>query len=300
MNIGIIGAGSMGLLFAAYLSKAFNLTLYTRTREQANEINHQGLTLQKNGTEILVNVNAVPISEWTGKEDLAIVAVKQYQLNSIISKLKNLAVKPEQLLFLQNGMGHLELLENIQAENIFLASVEHGALKLNSTTVRHNGEGAIYTAVFKGNNEKLRAFSKAAPADFSIIMKDHYDEMLLNKLIANAVINPLTAILQVQNGELIHNHYYFAALKNLFAEISSVFNLENPDIHLKNIINICNKTAINRSSMLKDLEAKRVTEVDAILGFVLDRATKQGKKAPLLESYYSMVKGKESDWGEKN
>lgn len=299
MNIGIIGAGSMGLLFAAYLSKTFNITLYTRTNEQANEINLQGLSLQKDRTEVIVKVKAVPISEWAGKEKLAIVAVKQYQLNSIISKLNDLAVKPEQLLFLQNGMGHLQLLENIQADHIFLASVEHGALKLNQTTVRHNGEGAIYASVFKGDHEKLRTFSKSVPEDFPIIMKDHYDEMLLNKLIANAVINPLTAILQVKNGELIHNHYYFAVLKNLFAEISFVFNLENPDIHLKNIINICKNTAANRSSMLKDLEAKRVTEVDAILGFVLNRAKKQEKKAPLVESYYSMVKGKESDWGDK-
>ena len=48
--------------------------------------------------------------------------------------------------------------------------------------------------------------------------------------------------------------------------------------------------------MLKDVEAKRMTEVDAILGFLLSEAEKQGKKAPLVESYYYFIKGKEKNW----
>ena len=47
MKIGIIGAGSIGLLFASYLSSAFSVTLYTRTSEQAKEINDHGLHLLK-------------------------------------------------------------------------------------------------------------------------------------------------------------------------------------------------------------------------------------------------------------
>ena len=42
--------------------------------------------------------------------------------------------------------------------------------------------------------------------------------------------------------------------------------------------------------MLKDVEAKRKTEVDAILGFLLSEAKKQEKKAPLVESYYFFIK----------
>lgn len=300
MNIGIIGAGSMGLLFSAYLSHAFDLTLYTKTTEQANLINHRGVSLLKTGTEVNVKVKAIPYSEWTGKDDLTIVAVKQYQMDSVITKLNHLAVMPEQLLFLQNGMGHIKMLEKLKVKHIFLASVEHGALKLNATTVRHNGEGAIYSAVYKGNQDKLRAFSQAAPEEFPIIMKDHYDEMLVNKLIANAVINPLTAILRVENGELIKNSNYFSVLKKLFAEISFVLNLNNPDRQLENIIYICKNTAANRSSMLKDIDANQVTEVDAILGFVLEKAKKYGKEAPLVESYYYMIKGKEREWGNNN
>ena len=44
-------------------------------------------------------------------------------------------------------MGHLKLLESISVPNIFVGSVEHGASKVNTYTVRHNGKGAINVAL---------------------------------------------------------------------------------------------------------------------------------------------------------
>lgn len=295
MKIGIIGAGSIGLLLASYLSSAFPITLFTRTREQAKEINHHGLHLLKGTEQMKVDILARPINDWTGTEDLTIVAVKQYHLDSVLTKLK--AVDSHQdLLFLQNGMGHLELLDSLQSENIFVGSVEHGAHKVNAYTVRHNGEGIINVAVFRGEAAKLGDFAKSTPTNFPITIKDDYYEVLVSKLIINAVINPLTALLQVKNGELVDNPFYFAALRNLFTEIAYILNIDNPEKRLQQILNICKNTADNHSSMLKDVEAKRKTEVDAILGFLLSEAKKQGKKAPLVDSYYCFIKGKEESW----
>ena len=301
MKIGIIGAGSIGLLFAAYLSKAFSITLYTRTSEQAEEINQNGISIKEGTEEKKTRVRAMSISTWTGEEELTIIAVKQYQLHSIINDLTNLKRFPNTLLFLQNGMGHLKLLENISVSNIFVGSVEHGASKVNTYTVRHNGKGAINIALFKGDSLRIKEFAEASAAiNFPISIKEDYYNMLENKLIANAVINSLTAILHVQNGELISNPYYFAAVKKLFLEISFVLNLENPIRKFRNVVRICKKTADNRSSMLKDIEAGRKTEVDAILGFLLDEAAKQQKKAINIESYYQLIKGKEKDRGRIN
>ncbi|MEH7247058.1 2-dehydropantoate 2-reductase [Neobacillus niacini] len=294
MKIGIIGAGSIGLLFASYLSKAFSVTLYTKTSVQAEEINQKGILLLEGTNQSSIRVIASPILNWTGNEELTIIAVKQYQLNSIIKHLHKLDVNPQNLLFLQNGMSHLKLLENIRPTNIFVGSVEHGASKVNTHTVRHNGKGAINVGVFTGDFLRIKEFIDACETiDFPITLKNDYYNMLINKLIANAVINPLTAILQVRNGELISNTYYFAAVKTLFLEISFILNLEDPLRNFKDLIRICKKTAVNRSSMLIDLEAGRRTEIDAILGFLLDEAVKQQKEVRVIESYYYLLKGKE-------
>jgi 2-dehydropantoate 2-reductase len=296
MKIGIIGAGSIGLLFASYLSKSFSVTLYTKTNEQAELINQNGLYLQEGASQSRVSILALPVSKWTGLEELTIIAVKQYQLQSIINQITSLDFIPQNLLFLQNGMSHLKLLRNLPAANIFVGSVEHGASKMNTYSVSHNGKGAINVALFKGSAEKIREFAEyCAAIDFPIALKEDYYNMLINKLIANAVINPLSAILQVKNGELISNKFYFAAVKKLFLEVSFILNLEDPLKRFRDVLRICKKTGNNRSSMLKDLEAGRRTEIDAILGFLLEEAQVQQKTAANLESYYYLIKGIERD-----
>jgi 2-dehydropantoate 2-reductase len=293
MKVGIIGAGSIGLLFSAYISRVSEVTVYTRTINQATEINKFGIFLKKKGEQTTSYVKALPITEWKGAEDLTIIAVKQYQLNPIIETINQLPIIPNNLLFLQNGMGHLKQLEVISKTNIFVGSVEHGALKENSFTLAHNGEGITNVAVFKGDQTLLNEFISSAPTEFPIVLKKDYFRMLQNKLIVNAVINPLTAILQVNNGELIKNQYYFHVLKNLFSEISTVLTLENAEDHLQQIINICKNTSENRSSMLKDMEENRMTEVDAILGYILEEAQHKEISAPTTENFYNLIKGKE-------
>lgn len=297
MKVGIIGAGSIGLLFAAYLSKCFDVELYTRTPEQAFEINKFGICVKKGSERTISVVKAYPISEWRGLEDFTIITVKQYQLKEIIMHNNQLASMPKNLLFLQNGMGHLKLLENIRAHNTFVGSIEHGALRESPYTVSHNGEGITNVAVFNGNSQPLFQFIASAPQNFPIIMKVNYYEMLVNKLIVNAVINPLTAILRVTNGELVQNQYYFQTLKNVFSEVTSILKIENKELYYEQILNICRSTAENRSSMLKDIEAGRHTEIDAILGYILEEANRQKICAPQIENLFFLIKGKELEQG---
>jgi 2-dehydropantoate 2-reductase len=293
MRVGIIGAGSIGLLFAAYISRVMEVTIYTRTTEQATEIIKNGVVLKKKGEQTISFVKSLPITEWKGAEDLTIVAVKQYQLHPIIGRIKQLPLIPNNLLFLQNGMGHLKQLETLPLTNISVGTVEHGALKENSYTVSHNGEAMTNVAVFNGDSILLSEFVLSAPIEFPLVLQADYFKMMENKLIVNAVINPLTAILQVENGELIKNQYYLRVLKNLYSEISMILNIENAEEHQRQIIDICKNTSENRSSMLKDIEANRMTEVDAILGFILEEAQSRDMKAPQVENLYYLIKGKE-------
>ncbi|MCQ6279764.1 2-dehydropantoate 2-reductase [Bacillus sp. EB600] len=293
MRIGIIGAGSIGLLFAAYLSETCPVTVYTKTVDQAKDINKNGIVLVKNRQEIKRDVEARGIDTWNGQEDLIIVAVKQYQLEEIIKKISQITKIPLNILFLQNGMGHLKLLSRLEGHNLFVGSVEHGAYKESAYRVRQNGEGVTNLALFCGALAGLSSFISLVPIDFPVCFHENYYEMLLNKLIINAVINPLTAILQVENGGLLKNDYYYNVLKDLFTEITFILNLEEPDIYFNRVIEVCQNTAQNRSSMLKDIVSGRKTEVDAILGFLLEKAQQEAKPAPLINSFYNLVKGKE-------
>lgn len=291
MKVGIVGGGAIGLLFAAYMSKIFEVTIYTRTSRQANELNKNGVVLIKGNQTFTFHPRARQIGKWEQKEEMLLIAVKQYQLKDVLKMI------PENcsLFFLQNGMGHLQLLANLPVKNIIVGSVEHGAFKENSYTVRQNGEGITNAAVYRGNSSLLNGFAELMPKDFQFVVKPDYYEMLLNKLIVNAVINPLTALLQVENGKLSTNQFFHQAARNLFNEIANILDLHNPDEHFEKIILVSRHTANNRSSMLKDLEAGRKTEVEAISGFLLEEAKKRKKAAPLTAMLYEFIRGKEAD-----
>lgn len=293
MKIGIIGGGSIGLLFASYLSEVFSVTVYTRTFEQAKEIMENGIILLKDSKQTRIPVEALPVNEWRGEDDLTIITVKQYQLEDVLEKINNVGHSAKNFLFLQNGMGHLKFLSQMKAKNVFVGSITHGANKENTNTVRHNGVGLVNLAVYQGDQSFLYQLESMFPSTFPATHQQDYYGMLLNKLIVNAVINPLTAILQVKNGELITNPYYFKVLNQLFSEIACILNLQKPKDELQKIINVCQNTAENRSSMLKDIEGGQKTEVDAILGFLLEEAEKQEKKATLITCLNHLIKGKE-------
>jgi 2-dehydropantoate 2-reductase len=219
--------------------------------------------------------------------------VKQYQLADLISDIK--AKAKGSILFLQNGFSHVKLLSDLETADVYVGSVEHGAVRENGFTLQHNGNGVTRTAIFKGEPDLLRELSTIAPANFPFILELDYKEMLIKKLIVNCVINPLTAILKVKNGELIQNPFYFEIFTEMFEECAHVLDLPNREQYFQNLMTVCEKTADNHSSMYKDIENGRQTEIDAILGYLAELSRSKNIKAPLIHNYYQCIKGKEHE-----
>lgn len=290
MKIAIIGGGSIGLLFAYYLNQEHEVVLYVRNPEQMKDLRQNGLFLNMKEDTYHTVIDVKSTSEWgMHHEDLSIITVKQYHLPSLLDH----AVLSEEhpLLFLQNGMGHLKRLQQLKTNMIYVASVEHGALKRSHNAVSHTGNGVTRLAVFRGVRlEKMDRLALSLE-NFPFVWEQDYYNMLVKKLVVNSIINPLTAILKVRNGELLDNPYYFELFTMLFNEVKAILKLENEEAYYDNLISVCRNTARNRSSMLKDIEENRPTEVDAILGFLIEEANEKKITAPLVTMLYNMIKG---------
>ncbi|MFD1904841.1 ketopantoate reductase C-terminal domain-containing protein [Paenibacillus rhizoplanae] len=104
------------------------------------------------------------------------------------------------------------------------------------------------------------------------------DTIIYRKLLINAVINPLTAIWRVQNGELLASPERVHIMKELYTEAIGIF--EACGITLEQgaweaILEVCRATSGNTSSMLADVLAARETEIRWINGSIVNMGLQQ-------------------------
>ncbi|WP_312095347.1 2-dehydropantoate 2-reductase [Niallia sp.] len=296
MEIGIIGAGAIGLLCAYQLKEKHDVTLYVRSKKQYELLKNHGIYYKVNEEKKARAIKVRYFTEWNGGDELTIVTVKQYQLAPIYEKMQLLGTKIKAICFLQNGMSHLEKIMDSKVANIMIGIVEHGAMKEDDQTVVHTGIGAIKLACVKGEmDEILISLTTATNHSFPLLYEPDYITMMQKKLVVNSIVNSLTSILHVQNGQLLQNSYYYQ-LTNLFMnEVLEILSIREADRkwYSDYCFEVIRNTALNKSSMLKDVEAGRQTEIDAILGYIIEEAKKKNIDAPFATAAYLMIKGKE-------
>lgn len=288
MRIGIIGGGSIGLLISSYLCVGHEVTIYVRRMEQKQKINKYGLYRSRNSAPF--SVRALCLDEME-KEDCIVVCVKQSQISTILAKI-NKDYNDTPVIFLQNGMGHIEQLHRVN-KTVFLGVVEHGALREEDNVVRHTGKGVIRLAAFrKEDSEKLKNLGRQLTQDsFPVKTATAWRHLLSEKLVVNAVINPLTTLFFVKNGAILHNKHIHQLAKELCREASMVLNLDYRK-QWDRVQLVAENTQENISSMLKDIQARRETEIEAISGYIISQSDDQ-EQVPYTTFVYHAVKSKE-------
>lgn len=287
MKIGIIGGGSVGLLIGIYLSDKHDVTIYVKRESQKDRINKKGLFLV--GSQKRYTVAALLLRELK-EEELIIVCVKQPQLIKVLEFIQS-RKQLIPLLFLQNGMGHLKLLKNTSSL-VLIGVVEHGALRIEDNMLSHTGKGIISIASFNTTDDMVNGIiERLNSVIFPIHKTRDFNQLLKEKLVINAVINPLTAILKVKNGFIIKDSSVLFLAKKICEEVSVTLQLD-PNEQWLRVRNIAEETSKNHSSMLIDTINNQETEIESILGYVLSISKED---LPYVSFAYHSVKAIEAN-----
>jgi len=123
---------------------------------------------------------------------------------------------------------------------------------------------------------------------------------LWEKLAVNAAINPVTALARVENGALRSGGLADLA-RTAAAETAAVARADGVDLPTDRaraaVDAVVRETARNRSSMHRDVARERRTEIDAINGYVVDRAAARDTPVPVNRTLATLIRGWEAGAG---
>lgn len=310
VKLAFIGMGSLGMLFASRLLSAADGKgiAVTRRAAQARAFNEQGLVIQEDGHKRTIPCRAVTVEEWDGAADWGFVFVKQPQLPALLERLREKPNRPSRFLLFQNGLGHLETVTTAFPESpVYVAITTEGALRVDDVTVRHTGKGITWFGPVQDEGrpmdgaglsqlEELAARLRSGGMDVRVTAQVR--ERMWEKWAINCAINPLTGILAVPNGRLAE----LPPLKELALEAAAEavrvaracgVALDGEAVG-RRVLEVCEKTAANRSSMLQDLLHGRPTEIEALNGLLLRWAAAGQIDVPVNRVLYRLLKAAET------
>ena len=290
----LVGTGALATLFAARLGEAGHSVHMLGTWKQGLQaLQDKGARiLDADGKERTYKVHATDDPREVSGSKFAIVLVKSWQTERAAHQLKLSLADDGHALTLQNGLGNRETLtRDLGTDRVSLGVTTIGATLLAPGLVQTGGEGII-------SIERTQALTPLVAAlrssDFNLQIVDDTQSLIWGKLVINAAINPLTALLRVPNGELLARPMVRRMMASLARETAEVATAEHVHLPFSNPVSaaedVARKTAKNHSSMFQDVRRGAPTEIDAICGAVTKRAEFHGIDTPYNRTCWQLVR----------
>jgi 2-dehydropantoate 2-reductase len=281
----VLGAGSLGTLWAARLARAgLPVRLILRdhmrlTRYQAAE----GLTLVEHGVAHTYSVVG-ETSDSSGPIHRLLVACKAYDAQEAVAQLEHRLAPDAELILLQNGLGSQDAVaaQLPQARCIFASSTE-GAFRESDWRVVFAGHGYTWLGDASHPTPPLWLDDLQAagiPHEWSTDILTR----LWRKLALNCAINPLTVLYECRNGELQAHRCEVATLCAELADLLECCGQPAAAQDLQSEVErVIQATAANYSSMYQDVASARRTEISYLLGYACQAAARHQLTLPHLQ-----------------
>jgi 2-dehydropantoate 2-reductase len=199
-------------------------------------------------------------------------------------------------LTIQNGLGNFEtLVEHVGHPRAAVGVIYVGAQLVNGE-LRATGPGKVElgrpaASKSRARLDELGRLLREGGMDVTVV--DDAWPAVWRKVVTNAAVNPLTALIGRTNAELLADAPASLVADSLAREVARVATASgvriSEDEAVKQWRAMAGLTGANRSSMLQDVEAGRPTEIDAISGAVAREGERRGVAAPLNQAMTLLV-----------
>jgi len=292
MEIIVLGAGAIGSLYGAKLAPANDVTLVARAKHAA-AINANGLRVE--GLESrTVPIRATTTLEKIGPKALILVTTKVSDTAAVLAPIAPLVRDDTTIVSLQNGLDSEKIARRALGPRgiVLRAITQFGAIFKAPGEIQFMARG--YTLLEKRErSEQIAAVLNAAGLDCRISPDILHD--VWRKLVINCVVNPITAILGCEVGEIANPQ--LDPLKELvIAECLAVAASQGVILagDFQQEISDFFWPSRNIASMLQDLRRGRPTEIDYLNGAVVLLGAQNNIDCPVNAALAAIIKAMEA------
>jgi 2-dehydropantoate 2-reductase len=298
VNITVFGAGSIGSLFAGRIAySGYDISVIGRN-PHVMEIKRKGLRIIEQQREILSHFQAnTDLQPEVTTSDAILVTTKAYDNEIVTRSLAANITEGNPIFILQNGMGNEEVFKAKFPNNpIFRAITTEAAELIHPGIVKHVSFGktsiGIISGAENGYGKEVQGIMNAS--GFKTSPTSKIKLKMWQKLLTNAAICPLAALLHVPNGQILRKpsvQRIFDAILKEGLEIAEK-SLPDEDFSMTRdfALNVIEKTKNNKCSMLQDIERGRRTEIDYINGFIVRESKRFGIEAPVNAAIADLIR----------
>jgi 2-dehydropantoate 2-reductase len=315
MRVAIYGAGSLGTILGAFISKAgVPIELINRNKAHVEALKTKGA--QVVGTmNFCQPVVAYTPSEMSGTYDIVFLMTKQQHNPEVVTMLKDFLAPDGVLVTFQNGLPEMQIAEILGEERVLGCTVAWGATLQSPGVCELTSEpdalsyslGAISAKRSKHFNQVKELLELMGKVD----VEENFIGTRWSKLLINAAFSGMSAVLGCTFGEAAgpkESRRIVQALIKECIDVCKKGGIRIEPVQGKDIVKLLDyshplkrafsffiipiairKHAKLKASMLQDLEKGKLTEVDAINGAVSDYGRRVGCPTPMNDKVVEII-----------
>ncbi|OLD81995.1 MAG: hypothetical protein AUI33_00535 [Ignavibacteria bacterium 13_1_40CM_2_61_4] len=290
-SIGIVGGGALGTLLASRFLKAeADVRVVTRSGSRYDLLKSEHASLRAGADFGILR-----------SSEVVFLCVKAYHTKDVARSLASLEMERTSVCSLQNGWGHMELLDAALPGLPILAGATSLGAYLDDEGLLHATErGTTVVAPWRpGDLASAERTAEILRSTGGLLAEVRPDAraVLWRKLILNSAVNPVTALARCPNGVLLQEPGLFEIARRAAREAACVgkkLGMVDPDFDPEEALRaILRETVGNLSSMREDLARGRRTEIEEITGTIVNLAEAAGEQVPVQAALLTLVRAAE-------
>jgi len=304
VRVCVVGCGAVGSLFAANLAQLDDVDVwaYDLSQPHVDAINANGLRLVGAG-EVVARITATSDASTLPQCDFGIVATKAMHTEGAIAATAH-AFADGAVATVQNGVGNEEVVAQHVVRVIRGTTFPAGKI-LEPGVVQWDVRGDTTLGPYEPSPARADEIERLADActrgGMPTAAVADARPAQWRKVIFNAATNPVGALTGLTHGRVCERPDLRALVSALVDEGKAVAAAQGIalDADPEELIDHAARPEVaydHKASMLQDIEARRVTEIDFLNGGIGRFGRELGVATPLNDAITQLVKALEDSW----